>query len=470
MTAKFSYAVWAAVSTAEQATENHQSLKEQERRARAFGIAQGGIETSGPYILDGYSRTGYEGLSEAAAEIPPLKQALDDLDNNKYNVLICENFDRFGDIALMLSVRFKKQKAQLISTSQSGSITPAELYNPYRDNALSTNIGFQIAIQGYRINKLQSGWQDNIPARVDRGLLPTNNIPFGYRYTDKQRPPEIVPEEAEILIQAKDWMLEGVPYLEIARRANEKLGLKWDHKIPKRLCNSFYAGEVYFGKVEYKDGHRIEKPRSMWKTGEGKHEPLWDMDTYYALVAERRRREKRMRHYNPNRLLTGLVHCGVCGAAMRRKRGDMKQYLTCRAKFTHFAMDYNEAERWILSEIERLYKIYRSNPPETKMNEIIKEQEELEKERQQVLDGWQHNFYKPGEVQQRLGDIDEKNAELERMKEAELDRLGNMIDLELADNLTNKLREMDAREGNTTLSRIVERIELSPDRLEITFR
>ena len=82
------YAIWCAVSTAEQAAEEKFSLQTQEQVSRAAAEARGWQETSRPYIVPGESRTKFINLSDAEREIPALRQMLDDAKDGKFDVIV----------------------------------------------------------------------------------------------------------------------------------------------------------------------------------------------------------------------------------------------------------------------------------------------------------------------------------------------------------------------------------------------
>src|SRR5688572_3316230 len=104
----FRFATYAAVSSDKQAAEDKDSLSDQVKTARSAGIAQGGVETAGPFILDGYSRTNYVNLSDALHDIPPLADAIKAVEQNLFDVLIVDNIERFGDLAPMIATIMRR--------------------------------------------------------------------------------------------------------------------------------------------------------------------------------------------------------------------------------------------------------------------------------------------------------------------------------------------------------------------------
>src|SRR5688572_29020094 len=212
----FRFSCYAAVSSDRQAEEEKESLPDQIKMARKAGNDQGGIETAGPFILDGYSRTGYVNLSDALEDIPPLRDALEADEKNLYDVLIVENDERLGDLAPMIATKFSQYRKQIHSARQSGPIQDPETYNPQHDESLNILMHVEGLIQGYRINKLRRGFSIGMPRRVQNGLTPSR-VPYGYTKVDSKTPPEINPEEVAKLIQARDLLMAGESYRNISK-------------------------------------------------------------------------------------------------------------------------------------------------------------------------------------------------------------------------------------------------------------
>lgn len=409
MTPNFRFAIFAAVSSDPQAREDKASLPDQVENCRRTGLALGGIETTEPFILDGYSRSGYVNLSDALQDIPPLEKAVEAAMQNRYDVLIMDNIERMGDLAPMLSTLFKQYKKQLHSARQSGRIHDPRNYDPSADEAGDIMIHVEGIIQRYRQNKMRRAWQAGVPMRIEKGLHPLS-LPFGYQLTSPGQPATLIPEKAALILQMKDMMLAGETYAEIARRADQSnvpppRGKVWSRQAVKRiLTNPFYGGIVRFGTFR----NRIPAQRSEWKEGPGRHEPLWDETTYHALVSEHNRRMIGKRNYAAKYPFTGLPVCGICGSKIQKHGKRPFEYLACKTH-RHWAMRYEKAVEFLTLELARQLQEYQSSPPEPiDLAPLRRQLEDIKARRARVQAGYESGIYEAGEAHGKLNALQEE--------------------------------------------------------------
>jgi DNA invertase Pin-like site-specific DNA recombinase len=473
------FAIWAAVSTPEQAKKEKTSIEDQVQSARSFALRHGGVESCGPYILDGYSRTGYEGLAEAAADIPQLQQLLEDMSANKFDVLVMDNFDRLGDIAQMLRVRFKKHKKQLVSARQSGSIIPVGIYDPYKDESTDINMHVEGIIQTYRINKMRRAWNAGVPARIDRGLHPLSTT-YGYKTVSKDAPAAQVPEQVALILQMKDWFLEGKSYEEIGRRAEKILpplrAKKWHRNVVKRiLLNPYYAGIVRFGAYR----QRIRAPRSEWKVGQGKHEPLWDEETYRKIQEMARRKTNDKVNYAARYPFTGLLVCGICGGKISRHGKSPFVYLSCEGR-KHWAMRYDKAVDYLSEALVMQLKEYQATPPSSFVD-IAPMQEQfdnLQTMRKRVQAGYESGLYTAQEASVKLNAIEEEAEvllrKIENQKEENQSRSNAHEQIEAlreaVDLLPDTIKTGDPETLNNLLTALIKNITLQGNTVRFEWR
>jgi len=479
MTANFRFALYSAVSSPEQAKQDKTSLDDQLATARAFALRQGGEETAGPYILDGYSRTGYEGLAEAAGEIPQLNQLLNDLSANRFDALVMDNFDRLGDIAQMLRVRFKKNRKQIISARQSGAVVPVDLYDPYKDEATDINIHVEGILQAYRLNKLRRAYQHGVPARIERGLHPFV-IPFGYRSTGDKQPGVQVPEQVSMIYKMKDWMLEGMTYSEIGRRCDEILppprSRHWGGNQVKRiLIHPYYAGMVVLGRTE----NHIRMPRSQWQTAKGRHIPLWDEAAYRLILAEARRRIETKRNYSARYPFSGLTVCAVCGGKINKHGIAAYQFMYCGKNRKHWVMRYEKSIPYLTAELVKALKAAQSQPPEPAETAIMEKQlEELKSRRLRVQEGYESGLYNSSEASRKLNALEDQAEtivhQIEKVRNMERTRLEWHAQIgqvqALVEELPNMIEHSDPVRMNRLLTSIIKEIRLGPDVIEVIWR
>lgn len=347
-------ALWAAVSSDEQVEKA--SIPAQIEAGRRACLSLGGEEV-GVYIADGYPRTGYFDLTQAARDIPPLKQCINDI--QKYDVLVCKNYDRFGSLGMMLFNYFAVFNKQLYSVEQATPIFPPNEYNPNRHTGAALMIQMMGIPQIYRIAKITDAFATGIAKRVKEGKY-AQRLPFGYVKVDKDTI-KLDERVAPLLAKFPEWFLSGASTAEIAKRAQDsgvpsRRGMSWTPNVIKQILRSpFYAGLVYYGRgyVDKASGHyRYHKS---FETFEGKHEKIWTVDTHHKIMAEfERRNAKRQtkRDYN----FTGLLRCSVCSAtlliAYDSQRGTTK-YWKCPNKHVHIRTDL--ADRLAASELVRAF-------------------------------------------------------------------------------------------------------------------
>lgn len=207
------FAIWAAVSSIEQV--DGVSLDNQLEKCAERGVYEKWFDTGLRYVADGYSRTGYVNLSDAEHDIPPLSAMLSDMRAGKFDVLLVWNYDRLGDLIVMVATEFRKRKRQLFSLSQPTQIQ--ENYDPYMDDSSFIMQAFAPIWQRQRISELRRKWEAGMPKRIKDGLHP-GRPPFGYRMAiKKDEPHEIIPAEAALVREMVSMFLSGQSLKAIGR-------------------------------------------------------------------------------------------------------------------------------------------------------------------------------------------------------------------------------------------------------------
>jgi DNA invertase Pin-like site-specific DNA recombinase len=471
------FAILAGVSSAAQATEERQSIPDQIRTCRRVIQQYQGAETA-CYTFDGYSRSGYDSLAEAMAAIPALQTAVQDAEKDCYDVLMVDNWDRLGDLGLLLYTRFRKLKKQIYSARQSGTLYDPQTYNPYGDESGNINMHIQGILQTYRINKIRRGWDLGIPARVERGLHPLS-LAFGYRLNGKNQPAQLVPEKAALLRAMKDMMLAGKTYTEIALYADTsgikpRRTQKWNRVDVKRiLLNPYNAGIVRFGYQR----HRLPAPRAEWKLGQGKHEPLWDEETYYALVAEAKRRLEGKRFYQARYPFSGIPVCGICGKKLRKSGKPPWEYLGCDTTRKHWAMRYEPALQFLANAVVTQFREHQSAPHEPlDLAPFERQRKELEDARTLIQDGYRSRIYKADEAAREIAKIETSMEEvLQKMTRARqeeanwLERQEQREELHL-DDLPELLEVIDPGKLNAQLQKLIRKIVVMGDQAIVVWQ
>lgn len=475
-------AILAGVSTDPQAKDDKLSIPDQIKTCRAYITANSAAETAGPYIMDGYSRTGYDSLEIAMREIPPLAQAVKDAAKNKYDILLMDNFDRLGDIGFILQVRFKKLRKQLHSVRQSGALIPPAQYDPYSNESTEIQMHVEGIIQTYRINKIRRGWNIGVPNRARSGLHPLS-LPYAYKLAAKNQPAILIPEKAQLLTQIKDLYLQGKPLGQIAQHANDS-GIKpprstaWSRIAVKRIIlNPYYAGLTIYGRYK----HRVKQPRSQWIISKGHHQPIWDETTYNAILAEQERRDS-LRIRSSTYTLSGLLVCEQCGHRLHRHgrlndRFDIR--LTCRNTVPACtSIKYDHALQLVAEKItEELKGRNASQDTSAAVEELSQKINTAQQRRVKIQQGFESSLYTTDEASKHMTeiekDIEKLNNQIARLNQRQQQQ---QTLIALASQSLTQFQDWILHDNPATVNRLlttlIERITIHPQthRLTIHFR
>ena len=473
MTPNFRFAILSAVSSSPQAHEDKASLGDQILTARAAGIAQGGIETSGPYVLDGYSRTGYVNLSDALTEIPPLAQAVEAAQKNKYDVLIIDNIERLGDLASMLFTLFHRNKKQIHSARQSGRIYSPEDFDPSMDESSNIMVHVEGIIQNYRLNKLKRGLQLGIRKRVTDGKY-SHGFPNGY-IKNADGALELNPPVAAMLIMLKDKFLSGASLRECAALANASgvpsaTGGKWHHEtIAKILTNPFFTGKVFSDRWKQSktkisaNGRKypVMKINPNATLHDGNHPALWTWAEYQRILIEMQERYKLQPKYNA-RNFSGMLVCAVCKVRLRVK--DNKY--VC---FAHIHLPETDANQLIGIALADALRSYTSAPSAKEMEvSTIDAVAVIEKQIVKVQKGFEADIYTADQAREKIAALRAQIRMVENTKDEQLQRAASheriiatrdRLDLDL---LPEIFERGSAKSNNRMMRDILKSVYVSP--------
>lgn len=374
-------AIWAAVSTQEQARSDKFSLEEQERRCRQV-IQDRGWREVGAYIVRGQSRTKYIQLDQAAAEIEPLRRMLQDARMAKFDVLVLSEFDRFRELLDQVFRTLAQCRVQLYSLGQPVEPVTPDDYNIYKADMIVMSISMSQTFSRLEISRTRRKWQEGMPKRITDLGLPATSLAYGYRKPlgarhDRRAVPEQDITITKHILAIKDLCLAGhsasqlVDYLEEHDVPPPK-GERWHTQTVRDILrNPFYAGYVRFGASKvYVDPLTDKRKRNrkiapdQVKMNKGRHVPLWDLETHQAILQELKRRAKNYKG-RANNEFTGLVVCGVCGCAMWRQgngpRGEYRLMWRCsstRSAGGHNSIPHIVLREKIVAELEKLLPPY----------------------------------------------------------------------------------------------------------------
>jgi DNA invertase Pin-like site-specific DNA recombinase len=377
-------AIWAAVSTPEQATVDKDSLPGQDRDGRAWA-EKNDYDVVATYEVPGHSRQ-YIHFHEAAEDIPAYAQLEQDCTDKAFDVLWCRERSRLGRTrALIHTVEavVAESGAEVFSAK-----TPHEIGKSSKSHR-SLISSFEAWQAEDEIDQLRKRHRSGMRARALQGL-PSNNWAYGYRPVRDSKGRiiggEFMPGEIEAVEIVTQLYLNGESLRVIADTLNDssypprKLG-QWSHRsIGRMMRNDFYAGFVTHGDV------RNREPSD-------KYPALWDADTHARIILERERRKPGGSRYKS--ILSGCVLCHKCGsnmilgrpyltAAYRFRCGKhAKKSLTGEACHANYVLEDDVIEAVELM-LDRVRKMSQAELVEMLSGSDDSERSKLEKERERV--------------------------------------------------------------------------------------
>lgn len=367
------YAIFAAVSTKPQAAEDKISLPDQIKLCRQDASQRNWLETAGPFIVPGHTRTRYINLRDAESNIPALKQMLDAAARRDFDVLLLYHYNRLRELLDPVAKTLQAYGIQLTAHAQWSEPQPPETYDPLSD--VGTTLRFASSFtSNAEITEFRRRYRQGMPARILQGLH-KGKVPYGYRKPaghefDRKAILEQHPLHAPIVITIKDLFLKGMSLWQIATHLNQKniptpRSGKWtDVKVRIILKNNFYSGQVFFGKTRIITDPRTSTTRRIINTPEaittapGKHPPLWDQATQQRIEDEFKKRGKKYTGINTHRL-SNLLHCGICGSRcwVQYPGGfakDSSRQWTCSQDHAHVTRKDTELLPAFVDELTRL--------------------------------------------------------------------------------------------------------------------
>lgn len=470
------FATWAAVSTNEQV--EGASLDNQIEKCKERGVSEKWIDTDLQYIADGYSRTGYVNLSDAEIDIPALGKMLSDLRAGKFDLLVVWNYDRLGDLIVMVATEFRKHKAQLFSLSQPTQIQ--QTYNPYMDDSSFIVQALAPIWQKQRIADFRRKWEAGMPKRVKDGLHP-NRAPFGYKATKKGEPFEIVPAEAALVREMARLLMSGKSWREIAKFCNMS-GIAphrtetWGYSvIIVILKNPFYAGVIRWRKVKVLNKKVLKLPMSSHVVGQGKHPAIFTTEEFEEITAEINRRLELNKRGRVRFALSGMIYCSKCGLKLYRTTHKGKTILreekTKNCKYTYYDIAFPK----IAAEIQRsaiAQKVTRQE--EIKIVDYSGKLADIEERLKRIQQATELGVYTPEAAAKRVFELQIEREAIhdKQAKQAELSSameflMNNVDELE---HMSEWIQDRDPQVVNQLLNSLIDRIEIYGEEIKVKWR
>jgi site-specific DNA recombinase len=318
-------AVYARVSTAEQAQQDKASLPVQRERCEAYCQSQGWDVAE--IYTDG-------GISGAQADRPALTRLMADARAGKFERAVFYRLDRFG--------RNTRDLQNLAHELKRYGVGIASVMDNFDTESASGRLFFSLLSAVAEFERDQIGQRTKmgkIKAAQD-GLWNTGCTPFGFNYDKKSRHLVINESEAAVVVRIyrlyteeglsqrkiKDLLTsEGVPTkTKIAMAKDGKKGWHATH-LARMLTNPIYMGSAYYNK-SYREAKAASNGNGDKKVKKLRDKSEWIKIPCPAIVSEEiwtraQERAKINQRYSrlcpkdkeTDFLLSGLIRCQVCG-------------------------------------------------------------------------------------------------------------------------------------------------------------
>lgn len=492
------FALWAAVSTRQQAAEDKISIPEQIKRCAAAGRAKGWKQTAPPYVAK-TSRTKYADLTQAEREIPQLRQMLDDAQARKFDVLVCYKLNRFRDLQEQVFRVLGSYGVQLYSVLEPAEIiAPVETFKLWKARTMRVIVTMSMFASQTEMSDIREKYEMGMPARVQRGL-PASAPAYGYARLKSDRkavPVQQAPLVRNIVVMKRLLLEEGYSLRRIAEHLNRRgvptpRGAKqwYGQTVRQILANPFYAGLVRWGASAVENDLRTgarrrnrDIPQERITYAKGLHIPLWDESVHAQILAAL---DSRRINYTgrTNNQFTRLLACSVCGAALHRqgngKRVNGSRLVwKCSQDKTHIAIPHSVMLGIVADELQK--QMSRAEPiPPSKKKDLRETEDEIRMVKTQRAR--LEDIYLTGDIpvesyRARSRALDAQlNELLETQKrgairQRETDEIKKTL-ASVSRNLRGWLENSDPVRANYILRLILERVTVTPaGRVRIVFK
>jgi len=302
-------AVYARVSTQEQAVEGV-SIEAQVAALQAYARSQGWE------IADEYIDGGYSGGTD---ERPALKRLLVDAKQHRFNILAVCKLDRFfRNLRLLLNHLHGLEQLGIKFVSTQEGLDTSTPYGNFAVQIMGVIAEFERGRIGERV-------KDSRRYLINGGNWPGGRTLYGYRWLNKERKWEVVPEEAETVRSIYYLYIDRKKGMEaIVRILNDegprtRSGTRWNMStVRKVLVHPAYKGQHPMG---------VPVPAII-------DESTWQL-------AQQKREHARSLIVDPKGwLLQGMCYCGQCGHVLQcsRKKPQEHRYYACRGRVHHWKL------------------------------------------------------------------------------------------------------------------------------------
>lgn len=474
-------ALYTRVSTQEQSAEGY-SLGEQEERLRLYAKAHDWT------VVAVYTDPGYSG---AKLERPSIQKLIRDCEKKSFDAVLIYKLDRLSrsqkDTLYLIEDVFNKNEIGLVSM---------------REN-FDTQTPFGKAMIGI-LSVFAQLERDQITERMNMGRLGRAKAgyysggscpPIGYTYTradgDDKHTLQIDEYEAMQVRKVFDLFnngLDGRPMTFTAIRTymHERYKTRYGTWTATSTVTNMLSDPVYIGCVSFGG-----------KYYPGIHEPIISKDLFDKTQRKLERYRKSVpssfaERFKGQHLLTGMLHCGLCGGryflkSWTRPNGRHYRKYVCytqvgqnkkmsKGECNNVKYEMTEMEDAVIGEIRKLKEnelriVDPATPSDDSTKEVRQHIKELEKQEEKIIDLYQIGTIDIDLVKKKSEAIQKEKKKLEKVLSETKKKAPQSVSrdeaIELLGTFDEIIQNGSLQEKRELLRSLIEDIVVFPDHIEI---
>ena len=264
------------------------------------------------YIDDGYSGTNFNR--------PNFNKLLNDIENNKINMVITKDLSRLGrdyiKTGYYIEEYFPIKKVRYISI-----LDGIDTYQNITTNDIAPfKALFNDMVSKDTSKKIKSILRN----KKEQGLFLGSKAPYGYKKSRQNKNKLIInKKESEVVKNIFKMALEGKSNLSIAKVLDSfnipspKNGTWSASSVYNILNNKEYTGctiSNVWTNISYKNKKRIKRDSCEWIVIKNTHPKIID-ENFFELVNRKKKSQRKKRQASSRKLLfNGLIYCFECGS------------------------------------------------------------------------------------------------------------------------------------------------------------
>lgn len=364
------------------------------------------------YVDDGFTGTNFNR--------PDFKRMIADMEQKNINCIIVKDLSRFGRDYIGVG----NYQENIFPRYDIRFIALNDRIDTYlcKDDSQSILVPFTNIINEQYARDISRKVRSALDTKRKSGEFIGAFASYGYcKDPDDHNKLVIDPEAAENVRNIFHWFIGGMPKLSIAYKLNElgiacpseykkQKGMKyvnsnclkstnyWTHtSIHRILKNEIYIGNMVQhtqSKKSFKIKQNVRLDKSDWIIVKGTHEPIIDTQTWEIAQRLLNTDIKKSQYTGKIHLFAGLIKCGDCGRAMKKRvnHGGKYEYYICgtyqaygKAHCTSHSIRTDELTEMVLGEIKA--QIAKYVDYEKLQNELHARQsvQEAQRENEQAL-------------------------------------------------------------------------------------